>query len=195
MPRAGAALRHGQRASQILRLGGCARPFGRPKEVSTMNAHPVVSSARSSLLASRASQMRAVPTCSEQLLWSALRGRRLGVGFRCQVPIGGRFIADLLAPAARLVVEVDGGYHERREPPMSAVMRRSSGSAIACCIWMPSWCSVICRELSRASRRRLDFWVEVSRYLSVMRCGRALRVRRARGHSSLSCQRPGAPSR
>ena len=78
-----------------------------------MHAH-AVSSTRSSLLASRASQMRAVPTLSEQLLWAALRAGRLGAGFRRQVPVGGRFVADFLAPAARLVVEVDGGYHEQR---------------------------------------------------------------------------------
>ena len=80
-----------------------------------MPVHPLhsVSSARGELLAARASRMRAVPTLSEQLLWSALAGRRLGTSFRRQVPVGGRFIADFLAPAARLVVEVDGGYHER----------------------------------------------------------------------------------
>ena len=73
-----------------------------------------VSAARSELLPSRASQMRAVPTASERLLWEALRGGRLGVTFRRQVPLDGRFIADFLAPAAKLVVEVDGGYHDAR---------------------------------------------------------------------------------
>jgi very-short-patch-repair endonuclease len=29
------------------------------------------------------------------------------------VPIG-RYVADFLAPARRLIVEVDGGYHEQR---------------------------------------------------------------------------------
>ena len=51
-----------------------------------------------------ATGMRAQPTTSEAVLWEALRGSRLGVGFRRQVPIG-RFIADFCAPAARLVVE------------------------------------------------------------------------------------------
>jgi very-short-patch-repair endonuclease len=31
------------------------------------------------------------------------------------VPLLGRFIADFLAPAQRLVIEVDGGYHVARE--------------------------------------------------------------------------------
>ena len=46
-------------------------------------------------------------------MWSELRGSRLGVAFRRQVVIG-RYIADFCAPAARLVVEVDGGYHARQ---------------------------------------------------------------------------------
>jgi very-short-patch-repair endonuclease len=36
------------------------------------------------------------------------------VQFRRQVPIDGRYIVDFAAPAARIVVEVDGGYHARR---------------------------------------------------------------------------------
>jgi crossover junction endodeoxyribonuclease RuvC len=32
------------------------------------------------------------------------------------VPLLGRFIADLLAPEVRLIVEVDGGYHAERRP-------------------------------------------------------------------------------
>jgi type I restriction enzyme R subunit len=55
--------------------------------------------------------MRGTPTTTEELLWSRIRGRRLGVVFRRQVPLLGRFIADFLAPAWRLVIEVDGAYH------------------------------------------------------------------------------------
>ena len=53
-------------------------------------------------------------TESEARLWEALRGGKLGVRFRRQVPVGGLYIVDFLAPSARLVVEVDGGYHARR---------------------------------------------------------------------------------
>ena len=49
----------------------------------------------------------------EQALWAELRGGRLGVWFRRQVVLGG-YIADFVAPAARLVIEVDGGYHVER---------------------------------------------------------------------------------
>jgi len=57
--------------------------------------------------------MRSALTPSEQKLWEAIRGSRLGVCFRRQVPLG-RFIADFVAPSVRLVVEVDGKYHARR---------------------------------------------------------------------------------
>jgi len=69
-----------------------------------MSAH------RQHQLNSRAAAMRAAPTTTEALLWEQLRGKRLGVVFRRQVVIG-RYIADFAAPSARLVVEVDGGYH------------------------------------------------------------------------------------
>jgi very-short-patch-repair endonuclease len=48
------------------------------------------------------------------VLWQAIRARKLGVVFRRQVVVAGRFIADFLAPSARLIVEVDGRQHERR---------------------------------------------------------------------------------
>jgi very-short-patch-repair endonuclease len=58
--------------------------------------------------------MRATQTATEQLLWQRIRGRRLGAVIRRQVPLLGRFIADFLAPAQRLVIEVDGAYHGER---------------------------------------------------------------------------------
>jgi very-short-patch-repair endonuclease len=78
-----------------------------------INKQPSVG--RKELLGERAREMRWMPTPSERLLWAHIRGRRLGVVFRRQVPLLGRFIADFLAPARRLVVEVDGGYHAGRE--------------------------------------------------------------------------------
>jgi len=65
-------------------------------------------------LAELAGAMRHAPTSSEARLFEAVRGRRLGVGFKRQVPVLGRYIVDLLAAEMRLVVEVDGGYHEER---------------------------------------------------------------------------------
>lgn len=69
--------------------------------------------ARAQLLASRARTMRMAPTTTEALLWTELRGSRLGVAFRRQVVIG-EYIVDFCAPSVRLIVEVDGGYHAGR---------------------------------------------------------------------------------
>ena len=71
-------------------------------------------SRRHAVLAERAGAMRAAPTPSEARLFEAVRGRRLGVAFRRQVPLVGRFIGDLVAAEVRLVVEIDGEYHEGR---------------------------------------------------------------------------------
>jgi very-short-patch-repair endonuclease len=48
----------------------------------------------------------------KRLLWGALSARRLGVSFRRQIAIG-EFSVDLLAPAVRIVIEVDGGYQAK----------------------------------------------------------------------------------
>jgi len=58
-----------------------------------------------------ARSMRADATKAENLLWQALRNRRLeGLKFRRQVPLGG-FIADFLCFEAKLILEVDGAQH------------------------------------------------------------------------------------
>ena len=64
-------------------------------------------------LAAHAHRMRCAPSEPERVLWQALRCCQLGVLFRRQVVVQG-FIVDFLAPAARLVVEVDGSQHTRR---------------------------------------------------------------------------------
>ena len=66
---------------------------------------------RSAVLAQRARRMRHASTPSEQRLWLKLQGCKLGVSFKRQVVLGGRFIVDFYAACARLAVEVDGGYH------------------------------------------------------------------------------------
>ena len=54
-------------------------------------------------------------TDAERLLWSHLRGKQLlGVQFYRQKPIG-HFIVDFYAPAAKLVIEVDGCQHTEPE--------------------------------------------------------------------------------
>jgi very-short-patch-repair endonuclease len=70
----------------------------------------LVLASHSVLVAERARALRAQPTMTELIMWQVLRGSRLGVAFRRQVPVG-RYIADFLAPSIKLIVEVDGGYH------------------------------------------------------------------------------------
>jgi len=55
-----------------------------------------------------AAEHRASLTPSEAALWRYIRVGRVGVWFKRQVVLGGRVIADFVAPAVRLVVEVDG---------------------------------------------------------------------------------------
>ena len=76
--------------------------------------HRQPSFARSQLLSQRAAEMRSDLNPAEAALWAQLKGRALGVMFRRQVVLG-RYIADFLAPAVKVIVEVDGGYHARRE--------------------------------------------------------------------------------
>ncbi len=57
--------------------------------------------------------MRHNMTETESQLWHQLAGSALGVAFRRQSPID-RYIADFVAPAAKLIVEVDDRKHELR---------------------------------------------------------------------------------
>ena len=65
-------------------------------------------------LAHLARIIRHAPTWTERVLWQELRSKKLGVGFRRQVPLCG-YIVDFYASSVGLIVEVDGGAHERRE--------------------------------------------------------------------------------
>jgi very-short-patch-repair endonuclease len=62
-------------------------------------------------LKGRTRSLRSNLTDAEQHLWGRLRRKQLlGVQFYRQKPIG-NYIADFYAPAAQLVVEVDGSQH------------------------------------------------------------------------------------
>lgn len=70
-----------------------------------------------------ARQLRRNQTDAESILWNALRDRRLiGRKFLRQYPIKFKydnrkrfFVADFYCNEARLVVEVDGGIHEKQK--------------------------------------------------------------------------------
>lgn len=57
-----------------------------------------------------ATEMRRNPTPGEAVMWKLLRGGRLGFKFRRQAILRG-YIVDFWCPKTRLVVEIDGGYH------------------------------------------------------------------------------------
>ena len=60
---------------------------------------------------STARKLRETATEPERLLWKALKRIPMeGSHFRRQAPIG-RYFADFLCPAARLIVELDGEQH------------------------------------------------------------------------------------
>jgi len=59
----------------------------------------------------KARALRNNPTPSEARLWQHIRKEKLGVRFRRQHIILG-YIADFYCPNKRLVIEVDGDYHD-----------------------------------------------------------------------------------
>lgn len=58
-----------------------------------------------------ARQNRKTPTEAEKLFWSKVRRKQIkGYQFYRQKPIGG-YIVDFYCPAAKIVIEIDGGGH------------------------------------------------------------------------------------
>ena len=58
--------------------------------------------------------LRENPTPQESKLWNALRNNQLnGFKFRQQHPLN-RFVADFYCHKAKLVIEIDGGYHDEK---------------------------------------------------------------------------------
>ena len=61
----------------------------------------------------RARTLRQNMTEAERRVWQILRSHQIeGYKFRRQVPIG-RYIADFVCHETRLIVEIDGGQHDR----------------------------------------------------------------------------------
>jgi very-short-patch-repair endonuclease len=62
-----------------------------------------------------AKKLRANTTPHERILWRALRELPLeGTHFRRQAPIG-PYVVDFFCPAKRLIIELDGGHHNKDE--------------------------------------------------------------------------------
>ncbi len=65
---------------------------------------------------SLARKLRREMSLPEVLLWEQLRGKKTGVKFRHQHPIG-PYVCDFYSAAAKLAVEVDGEFHGRGDRP------------------------------------------------------------------------------
>ena len=63
------------------------------------------------ILKEHAKRMRSMPTDAERLLWMFLQKNKLGKPFRRQYIIADN-IADFVCLPARLVIEIDGEYHD-----------------------------------------------------------------------------------
>ena len=61
-----------------------------------------------------ARENRKYQTTSEAILWETIRKKQLGVKFRRQHIIGD-YIADFICLEKRLIIEIDGGYHNKPE--------------------------------------------------------------------------------
>jgi len=67
---------------------------------------------RYELLKKYAKENRLKMTPSEQAVWEQLRNKQLGFCFRRQHPIGD-YIADFFCYKLKLIIEIDGKYHEK----------------------------------------------------------------------------------
>ncbi|TMC54210.1 MAG: DUF559 domain-containing protein [Chloroflexi bacterium] len=75
----------------------------------------------------RARELRGDMSGTERRVWYRLRGRRLGgFKFRRQLPIGPYF-ADFVCLSARLVVEIDGEFHEEESDRRKTAYLESQG--------------------------------------------------------------------
>ena len=57
-------------------------------------------------------KLRKKPTVWESKLWEHLRNRNLGARFKRQVRIG-NYIADFCCNESKLIIELDGSYHNK----------------------------------------------------------------------------------
>ncbi|MBQ8462498.1 MAG: endonuclease domain-containing protein [Prevotella sp.] len=63
------------------------------------------------------------PSEAEELLWNYLKAKGLGVSFKRQHIIGG-YIVDFACLPSKLVVELDGGYHQMPHQQVSDALRQ-----------------------------------------------------------------------
>ena len=83
-------------------------PIKEARESETMNSKPPVYNER---LKNLARSLRKNMTLAERILWARLRKKQInGLQFYRQRPLG-PYIVDFYCPAAKLIIEIDGGGH------------------------------------------------------------------------------------
>ncbi len=75
------------------------------------------------MLKAYAKENRKNPTEAENILWDCLKERQLGQPFRRQHIIGD-YIADFICIPSKLIIEIDGGYHQLPEQQVSDEQRQ-----------------------------------------------------------------------
>jgi PncC family amidohydrolase len=90
-----------------------------PKSSKSDNSYPTADPMTYSLLKKFVSEHRGNPTEAEKVLWEIVRGRKMaGFKFRRQHIIS-NFIADFVSLREKLIIEVDGLYHQLSENKIS----------------------------------------------------------------------------
>ena len=107
---------------------------------------------RVSVLAARAQALREFATVSERRLWVELRSGQLGVSFRRQVVLGGRYIADFYGQLCGWSSKWMGAHMSTSAAGTRGGMRCFGGLGITSRRWMPR----SCRESSRQLCARSD---------------------------------------
>ena len=64
-------------------------------------------------------------TVAEELLWEQLKGKRLGVKFRRQHPLG-IYIADFYCHQHKLIIELDGSIHNLPDVIQNDIVRQNN---------------------------------------------------------------------
>jgi len=77
----------------------------------------------STLIFQRAEELRNFPTQEEEIVWGYLAKNQLGAKFRRQHPIW-NYIADFYCHSLKLVIEIDGGIHDRVDVKINDAIRQ-----------------------------------------------------------------------